>query len=137
MALIVTRVTSIQALRGKLSVGNYNFEMLQKPYFREQIRSPYFASQIRGKYRKSVAVNTSGTGVQDTSNLEIITQGQVYRIRLTLICRLNFWSVTFCTLVILSPYSCYLYHDTITCIYEILLKVVLNTNNLDSYKIKS
>ena len=84
MALIVTRVTSIQALRGKLSVGNYNFEMLQKPYFREQIRSPYFASQIRGKYRKSVAVNTSGTGVQDTSNLEIITQGQVYRILLIL-----------------------------------------------------
>ena len=51
--------TSIQALRGKLSVGNYNFEMPQKLYFREQIRSPYFASQIRGKYEKSVAVNTS------------------------------------------------------------------------------
>ena len=58
--------------------------MLQKPYYREQIHSPYFASQIRGKYGKSVAVNTSGTGVQDTSNLEIITQGQVYRILLTL-----------------------------------------------------
>ena len=51
--------TSIQALRGKLSVGNYNFEMPQKPYFREQIHSPYFASQIHGKYEKSVAVNTS------------------------------------------------------------------------------
>jgi hypothetical protein len=51
--------TSIQALRGKLSVGNYNFEKPQKPYFRKQIRSPYFASQIRGKYGKSVAVNTS------------------------------------------------------------------------------
>ena len=50
--------TSIQALRGKLSVRNYNFEMPQKPYFREQIRSPYFASQISGKYEKSVAVNT-------------------------------------------------------------------------------
>jgi hypothetical protein len=55
----------IQALRGKSSVGNYNFEMPQKPYFREQIRSPYFASQIRGKYGKSVTVNTSGYNTKE------------------------------------------------------------------------
>ena len=60
------KYTSIQALRGKLSVRNYNFEMPQKPYFRKQIHSPYFASQIRGKYGKSVTVNTSGYNTKIT-----------------------------------------------------------------------